>query len=63
MSAPKLTERIVSELLREKHTKTGNGGGGEYAYMAGVRNGAGFDAVCASRCSRSRSRAPTGSVS
>lgn len=45
MSAPKLTERIVSELLREKHTKTGNGGGGEYAYMAGVRNGAGFDAT------------------
>lgn len=45
MSAPKLTERIVSELLRDKFTRTGNGGSGEYAYMAGVRNDAGFNAT------------------
>lgn len=45
MSDAKLTEGIVSELLREKYTRTGNGGNGEYAYMAGVRNNAGFDAT------------------
>lgn len=41
---PKLTEKIVSDLLRTKHHKVGNGGSGEWAYFSQVRNAAGFDA-------------------
>ena len=41
---PKLTEAIVTGLLRERFSKTGNGGAGEYAFFAQVRNDAGFSA-------------------
>lgn len=40
---PKLTEKIVAGLLRDKLTKTGNGGSGEYAFFTQVRSGAAFD--------------------
>lgn len=40
-----MTEAEVVELLRKRHAKTGNGGAGEYAFMAQVRNKAGFDAT------------------
>jgi hypothetical protein len=43
-SAPALTEADVLALLRRKHTKDGNGGSGEYAFLTHVRNAAGFDA-------------------
>lgn len=42
---PKLTESVVTGLLRERHVSTGNGGGGEWAFMPQVRNAAGFDAT------------------
>jgi hypothetical protein len=44
VSAPALTEADVLALLRRKHTKDGNGGSGEYAFLTHVRNAAGFDA-------------------
>lgn len=44
MTAPKLTERVVAGLLRDRHTATGNGGSGEHAFLVQVRNAAGFDA-------------------
>lgn len=43
MTGP-LTESIVTGLLRERHNRGGNGGSGEHAFLAQVRNGAGFDA-------------------
>lgn len=39
-----LTEATVLQLLRERHTAVGNGGAGEHAFLAHVRNAAGFDA-------------------
>ena len=44
-SPPRLTERIVTDLLRQRHNAPGNGGAGEYAFAAQVRNNAGFDAT------------------
>jgi len=44
-AAPKLTEAIATRLLRERHENSGNGGGGEWAFMAQVRNAAGFNAT------------------
>lgn len=41
---PRLTEGIVTELLRQRHSAPGNGGAGEHAFLAQVRNAAGFDA-------------------
>lgn len=41
---PPITENIVLDLLRERHSKHGNGGTGEYAFLTHVRNKAGFDA-------------------
>jgi hypothetical protein len=43
VSAPRLTEGAVTALLRERHNKSGNGGSGEHAFLAQVRNAAGFD--------------------
>lgn len=40
----KLTEADVLQLLRERHTATGNGGAGEHAFLPMVRNAAGFSA-------------------
>lgn len=40
-----LTEAAVVQLLRERHTASGNGGAGEHAFLAQVRNAAGFDAT------------------
>lgn len=40
---PKLTERQVLDLLRQRHVRRGNGGSGEYAYLEHVRNSAGFN--------------------
>lgn len=40
----KLTEAEVLRLLRDKHTKSGNGGSGEYAFLTHVRNDAAFNA-------------------
>jgi hypothetical protein len=42
-AAKTLTEAVVTGLLRERHENAGNGGG-EWAFMAQVRNAAGFDA-------------------
>lgn len=42
-AAEKMTEADVLKLLRKRHVRTGNAGSGEYAFMTGVRNGAGFD--------------------
>ena len=42
---PRRTEAQMTELLRNRFTKPGNGGAGEYAFMAQVRNGAGFSAT------------------
>lgn len=39
-----LTEAHVLQLLRDKHSKSGNGGSGEYAFLTHVRSAAGFDA-------------------
>lgn len=39
-----MTEAEVLALLRQKLTKPGNGGAGEYALLPQVRNAAGFDA-------------------
>lgn len=44
MAKAKLTEAIVLGLLRERFTKTGNGGAGEHAFFSHVRNDAGFSA-------------------
>lgn len=41
---PTLTEAAVTTLLRERYTASGNGGGGQWAFMPQVRNAAGFDA-------------------
>lgn len=41
----KLTEADVLALLRERHTRPGNGGGGEFAFLTHVRNRAGFNAT------------------
>ena len=41
---PRLTEAKVTELLRQRHSAPGNGGAGEHAFLAQVRNAAGFDA-------------------
>jgi len=38
-----LTEAKVTALLRDRHANPGNGGGGEWAFMAQARNAAGFD--------------------
>lgn len=43
--ATKLTERAVLDLLRQRHTASGNGGAGEHAFLPHVRNAAGFDAT------------------
>lgn len=40
-----LTEASVVQMLRERHTASGNGGAGEHAFLAQVRNAAGFDAT------------------
>lgn len=40
-----MTEAEVLALLRKRHANYGNGGSGEYAFLTGVRNGAGFDAT------------------
>ena len=40
-----LTEKVVTDLLRDRYTKAGNGGSGEWAFFAQVRNAAGFDAT------------------
>lgn len=40
-----LTERDVTALLRLKHSGTGNGGNGEWMFLAQVRNAAGFNAT------------------
>lgn len=45
MTAPKLTEAQVVQLLRERCTDHGNGGAGRYAFLPQVRNAAGFDAT------------------
>jgi hypothetical protein len=37
------TEADLLKLLRQRHTKSGNGGSGEYAFMPQVRNSAGFN--------------------
>lgn len=42
--APTYTEADLTAMLRQKLTRPGNGGSGEYAFMAQVRNAAGFDA-------------------
>lgn len=44
MTKAALTESDVLALLRERHNRPGNGGGGEYAFMTHVRNAAGFEA-------------------
>jgi hypothetical protein len=41
---PSITEGEMTQLLERHYTKTGNGGSGEYAFLAQVRNAAGFDA-------------------
>jgi hypothetical protein len=40
-----LTEALVLDLLRQRHTASGNGGAGEHAFLTQVRNDAGFDAT------------------
>lgn len=40
-----MTESEVLNMLRQRFIKAGNGGAGEYAFMTGVRNRAGFDAT------------------
>lgn len=44
VEAPKLTEAVVTRLLRERYTDSGNGGGGQWAFLPQVRNAAGFEA-------------------
>ena len=44
-SRPPCTEAAVTTLLRDRHANTGNGGAGEWAFMAQVRNAAGFNAT------------------
>lgn len=39
---PKLTEGIVAGLLRERFSRSGNGGAGEHAFLPKCRAGAGF---------------------
>lgn len=41
---PPPTEAEVLDLLRARHTRNGNGGSGEYAFLTHVRDGAAFDA-------------------
>jgi hypothetical protein len=41
----KRTEREMISMLRQRHVKAGNGGSGEYAFLAHVRNEAGFNAT------------------
>lgn len=41
----KHTEADILKMLRERHTREGNGGSGEYAFMTHVRNAAGFNAT------------------
>lgn len=41
---PKRTEADMLALLRDRHTKPGNGGAGEWAFLTHVRDAAGFDA-------------------
>ncbi len=48
MPAPRvvpITEAQVTELLRARYNRFGNGGAGEYAFLPQVRNAAGFDAT------------------
>lgn len=45
VAVPRLTEAEVLSLLRQKHSRPGNGGSGEFAFATHVRNGAGFDAT------------------
>lgn len=40
-----MTESHVLSLLRQRHTREGNGGSGEFAFMTHVRNAAGFAAT------------------
>lgn len=40
----KITEATVLGLLRAKHARTGNGGSGEFAFFAQVRDAGGFEA-------------------
>lgn len=40
----KRTEKEMLDLLRLRHVREGNGGGGEFAFLSHVRNGAGFNA-------------------
>ena len=40
----KITEEIILGLLRQKFTRTGNGGSGTHAFLTHVRNKAGFEA-------------------
>lgn len=44
-AAAALTEADLLRMLRDRHTKTGNGGAGEYAVLFHVRNAAGFDST------------------
>lgn len=43
--ASRHTEASLLELLRARHTRSGNGGAGEYAFLTHVRNEAGFAAT------------------
>lgn len=44
LAPPKLTEADVLALLRERYTKVGNGGSGQFGFLTHVRDAAGFDA-------------------
>jgi len=45
MTGDKLTEKVILELLRQKHVHPGNGGSGRYVFMTHVRSDSGFSTM------------------